>query len=123
MQDLETLQQSLNAKEKEIAALKKEIDQARDRAWREKWEERRRQVEEKHGAVIQKINEHIAAAAQSMEAAIALAKENGIASLTGYNPHSNDAKEQVDLDMIGRLIQLDLITHQLYEAGVEHIDW
>src|SRR5689334_17040477 len=123
MQSLETLQQNLNTKEKEIADLKKEIDQARHEDWQQDREKRRRQAEEKYGDVIQKINEHIAAAAQSMATAIALGKETGITSFTGGYSSPRHEAEGIDLDTISDLIHLNLITDQLYEAGIENISW
>lgn len=123
MEDIATLQKELKARLDEAEALKRKIQEENSRIWKQREDERRTKVEEQFGSVIAEINTKIKAAAELLSQANQLGQEAWKGSLKNNRDYFTGEDPVFDLNTIESLIDLQPITDQLYEAGVEQISY
>lgn len=122
MKDISTLRQDLKAKLEEAEAIRKEIMVEDSRIGEQRAAERKAKVQEEFGSVIAEINGKIKAAAGLMSEANQLGQKAWKGSLKN-NRYHEAGFENIDLYTIEDLIDLQPLTDQLYEAGIENITY
>lgn len=121
MPDITALRQELEIKLKETKAIRDAIIAEDSRIGEQKLAERRAKVEKEFGSVIAEINTKIKEAADLLSQANQLSQKTWKCCLK--NNGMDAPKRDYDIDIIEDLIDLEPITNQLYEAGVEGITY